>query len=233
LSQRLAVRLRNVWKVYRSGKVYTIALRGITLDVQEGEFLAVVGPSGSGKTTLVNIIAGLDKPTKGSVWVLGKDITHLSEDELALFRRGRIGFIFQQFHLVGRLTALENVEVPLIALGLPPQRRREVARKLLELVGLGDRLNHKPSELSGGEQQRVAIARALAANPKLLLADEPTGNLDSKTAHSVVSLIRDLCKSLKITVILVTHNLELLTYADRVVWLRDGRVAKVEETPAL
>ena len=233
MSQRLAVRLRNVWKVYRSGKVYTIALRGITLDVQEGEFLAVVGPSGSGKTTLVNIIAGLDKPTKGSVWVLGKDITHLSEDELALFRRGRIGFIFQQFHLVGRLTALENVEVPLIALGLPPQKRREVARKLLELVGLGDRLNHKPSELSGGEQQRVAIARALAANPKLLLADEPTGNLDSKTAHSVVSLIRDLCKSLKITVILVTHNLELLTYADRVVWLRDGRVAKVEETPAL
>ncbi len=226
--QRLAVKLVNVWKVYRSGKVATLALRGVNLDVFEGEFIAVVGPSGSGKTTLVNLIAGLDRPNKGRVWVLGRELSRLSEDELSKFRRGRIGFIFQQFHLIGRLTAIENVEVPLIAMNVPPKKRREIATKLLKEVGLGDRLNHKPPELSGGEQQRVAIARALATNPKLILADEPTGNLDTKSAHSVVSLLRRICKSLGITVILVTHNLELLKYADRVAWLRDGRVIKVE-----
>ncbi len=228
MSQEVAVKLVNVWKVYRSGKVPTLALRGVNLTVFQGEFLAVVGPSGSGKTTLVNLVAGLDRPSKGSVWVLGRELSRLSEDELSRFRRGRIGFIFQQFHLIGRLTAVENVEVPLIAMDVPPKERREVAIKLLKEVGLGDRLNHKPSELSGGEQQRVAIARALATKPKLVLADEPTGNLDSKAAHSVVSLIRRLCKSLGITVIFVTHNLELLKYADRVAWLRDGRVVKVE-----
>lgn len=229
MSQRkLVVKLENVWKVYRTGRVGTIALRNVNLDISKGEFIAVVGPSGSGKTTLINIIAGLDKPSKGRVWVLGRDLGNLDEDELSRFRRGKIGFIFQQFHLIGRLTALENVEIPLMAMGLPPKEKRKVALKLLREVGLGDRADHKPFELSGGEQQRVAIARALAANPELILADEPTGNLDSKTAHSVISLLKNVCRSRRVTVVLVTHNHELLKYADRIAWLKDGGVIKVE-----
>ena len=226
--QKLVVKLENVWKVYRTGRVGTIALRNVNLDIFKGEFIAVVGPSGSGKTTLINIIAGLDKPSKGRVWVLGRDLSKLDEDELSRFRRGKIGFIFQQFHLIGRLTALENVEVPLMAMGFPPKEKREVALKLLREVGLGDRADHKPFELSGGEQQRVAIARALAANPELILADEPTGNLDSKTAHSVISLLKNVCRSRGVTVVLVTHNHGLLKYADRVAWLKDGEVVRIE-----
>ena len=223
--------LDNVWKVYRLGYARVYAIRGISLELYRSEFTAVVGPSGSGKSTLLHLIGGLDKPTRGRVVVDGVEISGLDERKLAEYRRRYVGFVFQQFYLIPRLTALENVEIAMMARGVPQSERRRRALELLEVVGLRDRAYHRPGELSGGEQQRVAIARALANNPKLLLADEPTGNLDSVTAHSLMKLFRRLVDEQGVTIIMVTHNLELVSYCDRVVKLRDGVVVGDERVP--
>ena len=216
--------LDNVWKVYRLGYTRVYAVRGVSLELYKSEFTAIVGPSGSGKSTLLHLIGGLDKPTRGRIVVDGMEISSFDERELAEYRRRYVGFVFQQFYLIPRLTALENVEIAMMARGIPQSERRKRALKLLEMVGLKDRAYHRPGELSGGEQQRVAIARALANNPKLLLADEPTGNLDSATAHSIMKLFRRLVDEQGVTIIMVTHNLELVSYCDRVIKLRDGVV---------
>jgi ABC-type lipoprotein export system ATPase subunit len=223
----LLVQIEDVSKEYIAGAIRVTALQEISLTVERGEFLAIVGPSGSGKTTLLNLIGALDRPTRGRVVVDGIDLGALRGDQLADFRRERIGFVFQLFHLVPDLTALENVMLPLI-----PYRRQlkfnleQRARALLEAVGLENRMRHLPGQLSGGEQQRVAIARALIGNPKLLLADEPTGNLDSQTGKEIVELLRRLNREQGLTVIVTTHNLEIVTWSDRVVRLRDGRIVK-------
>ena len=220
--------IEDLWKVYRVGGTEYPALRGVNLVVEEGEFLAVVGPSGSGKSTLLHIVGGLDRPTRGRVVVGGRDLVALSDDELAEYRNRDVGFVFQFFNLVPYLTAVENVELPLAIAGLPRAERRRRALKVLEELGLGDKAFKRPTELSGGEQQRVAIARALVTEPKLVLADEPTGNLDSSSAQVVVRAFRDVVDSRGITVVMVTHNVELTKFCDRVARLRDGRIEGVE-----
>jgi putative ABC transport system ATP-binding protein len=204
-------------------------LRNLSLDVPAGQFLAVAGPSGSGKSTLLGLIAGLDQPTGGTIEVAGVDITRLGEDELARFRRDTIGYVFQSFHLIPTLTAVENVAVPLELAGDPDVTGR--ARALLDAVGLADRAHHYPVQLSGGEQQRVAVARAIARRPRLLLADEPTGNLDSGTGKQIIGLLLDLNEHLASTLVLVTHDAELAAHADRIVGLRDGAIVS-DETAA-
>lgn len=222
------VELRDVWKEYELGRSKVRALRGITLDVEEGEFLALVGPSGSGKSTLLHLIGGLDRPTHGTIRVAGVEVSSLRDDgQLSRFRNEYVGFVFQMFYLVPRLTALENVELPLVARGVEPAERRKAALEALKLVGLEHRARHKPTEMSGGEQQRVAVARAVVSKPKLLLADEPTGNLDSANAKLVMDLFRKLIDELGVTIVMATHNLELLDYCDRAVRLVDGQVAGV------
>jgi putative ABC transport system ATP-binding protein len=220
------VQITGLKKDLTTGQAVVHALRGVDLMVEEGEYLAVVGPSGSGKTTLLGLIGGLDAPTEGQVVVTGVDITELGEDRLAEIRNAAVGFVFQFFNLIPTLTALENVELPVqfaAHVRFDPGRR---ARELLELVGLGDRLHHRPPELSGGEQQRTAIARALANAPALLLADEPTGNLDSATGEEILRLLRRLCDESGQTVVMVTHDPRVATYADRVAFLRDGRIVE-------
>jgi len=220
------VQVTGLKKDLTTGQAIVHALRGVDLTVEEGEYLAVVGPSGSGKTTLLGLIGGLDAPTEGRVVVTGVDITELGEDRLAEIRNAAVGFVFQFFNLIPTLTALENVELPVqfaARARFDPSRR---ARELLELVGLGDRLRHRPPELSGGEQQRTAIARALANDPPLLLVDEPTGNLDSATGEEVLRLLRRLCDESGQTVIVVTHDPRVAAYADRVAFLQDGRIVE-------
>jgi len=211
----------NLKKTYMLGKVPVHALRGVNLRVYPRDFMAILGPSGSGKSTLLNLIGALDKPTEGKVIIDGVDISALNESQLAELRR-KIGFVFQFFNLVPRLSALENVELPLAIAGVSKSERRKKAIELLKMVGLEDRMKHKPMELSGGEQQRVAIARALINNPRYLLMDEPTGNLDSKTANEIMKLVEKLNEEENITVILVTHNQSLANYAERVVHIVDG-----------
>lgn len=212
-------------KTYMLGKVPVEALRGVNLKVEEGEFLSILGPSGSGKSTMLNLIGALDKPTGGKLYIEGVDIATLSDDQLADLRR-RIGFVFQFFNLIPRLTALQNVELPMAIARLGKSERRKRAEKLLETVGLGDRKNHKPSELSGGQQQRVAIARALANNPRFLLMDEPTGNIDSKSAHEIIQLVKRLNIERKVTVIMVTHDQKLASEAARTLHMLDGLIVK-------
>ncbi len=219
------VELDNVTKTYDLGKVKVKALRGINLKVKQGEFLIIMGASGSGKSTCMNMIGCLDVPTSGRVLLDGINISTLSESKLALIRGRKIGFVFQQFNLIPSMTALENVELPMIFQGVDKKTRRERATKLLNQVGLGRRLEHKPNELSGGERQRVAIARALANNPSLILADEPTGNLDSKAGREVMKILTDLHKEGK-TVVMVTHDPSLINYADRIVHIKDGIILK-------
>ncbi|MEX2689983.1 MAG: ABC transporter ATP-binding protein [Candidatus Njordarchaeum guaymaensis] len=214
----------DVHKTYRIGPIEIKALRGVNLTLKQGEFISIVGPSGSGKTTLLNIIGTLDKPTKGMVLIDGKDITKMSESELTQLRRHKIGFIFQFHNLIPILSALENVELPMIIAGIPREERLQRARYLLKLVGLGDRLNHRPNELSGGEQQRVAIARALANKPILILADEPTGELDTENSLLVVSVLRDAVKEVGGSCILVTHNTLVAKKADRTLTIQDGKI---------
>jgi len=211
----------NLQKTYMLGKVPVHALRGVNLRVYPGDFIAILGPSGSGKSTLLNLIGALDKPTEGKVIIDGVDISALNGSQLAELRR-KIGFVFQFFNLVPRLSALENVELPLAIAGVSKSERRKKAIELLKMVGLEDRMNHKPMELSGGEQQRVAIARALINDPRYLLMDEPTGNLDSKTANEIMKLVKKLNEEENITVILVTHNQSLANYAERIVHIVDG-----------
>jgi putative ABC transport system ATP-binding protein len=213
----------NLKKTYMLGKVPVNALRGVNLKVEKGEFLAVLGPSGSGKSTLLNLIGALDKPTDGKLLIEGVDISTLNDDQLADLRR-RIGFVFQFFNLIPRLTARQNVELSMAIAGLGGDERRKRAGELLEIVGLKERMNHKPAELSGGEQQRVAIARALANNPHFLLMDEPTGNIDSKTAGEIIQLVRRLNEDKGVTIIMVTHDQRMAAEARRTVKMFDGSI---------
>jgi putative ABC transport system ATP-binding protein len=215
----------NLRKTYLLGKVPVEALQGVNLKVEEGEFLAVLGPSGSGKSTLLNMIGALDKPTEGKVFIEDIDIATLNDNQLADLRR-KIGFVFQFFNLIPRLTARENVELSMAIVGLGKSERRKRAEELLETVGLKERMNHKPTELSGGEQQRVAIARALANNPKFLLMDEPTGNIDSKTAGEILTLVKRLNEEKGITTIVVTHDQRIASQAKRTVQMLDGLIVK-------
>lgn len=217
------IKLENVRKVYPMGDTLVQALRGLTLEIRKGEFVAVMGPSGSGKSTLLHLLGCLDLPSDGRILLQDVDVSRLAEDHLAQVRGLRIGFVFQTFHLIPTLSALENVELPLLFQRVPRAQRRARAQELLQKVGMADRMHHKPAQLSGGERQRVAIARALAADPEIILADEPTGNLDSASGKAVLELLSQLHREGK-TIILVTHNPEAAQYADRIVRLRDGQL---------
>ncbi len=218
----------DLWKIYRIGSVDYPALRGVSMKIYDGEFVALVGPSGSGKSTLLHLIGGLDRPTKGKITVEGVDLSSLGRNKLAEYRNEKIGFVFQFFNLIPYLTAVENVELTMSICGLSPKIRRAKALKLLEAFGLSEMAYKRPNELSGGEQQRVAIARALANDPKLILADEPTGNIDSESARTVVEAFRRLVDDEGVSVIMVTHNLELTRACDRIIRIRDGRIIGVE-----
>ena len=220
------VELRNVWKVYGDGEVRVEALRGVNLKVSEGEFIAIMGPSGSGKSTLLNMIGCLDKPTRGKVLIDGVDISKLDERELAKIRSEKIGFIFQLFNLSPNLTALENVYLTMLFKGVSRKEGLKRAEELLEIVGMKRRMNHYPNQLSGGEMQRVAIARALANNPKIILADEPTGNLDSKSGREVMKVLEGLNKKLGTTLIVVTHDPEVAKFAEKIFIIKDGKIER-------
>ena len=220
------IELHDVWRLYHMGGETINALAGIDLKVSEGEFVTIVGPSGSGKSTLLNIIGGLDTPTIGRIEVDGQDLSKASDRELSLYRNKKVGFIFQTFNLQPTHTALENVSLPLVFAKVPLWRRKRIAREVMKTVDLSDRLRHKPNQLSGGERQRVAIARALVNDPKILLADEPTGNLDSKTGEQIMELLTRLNKERGITLLLVTHDLKTADYADRMLRMLDGQIAE-------
>ena len=230
MSNEFVVEVLDVHKVYRLGKIEIHALRGVNLKVRRGEFISIMGPSGSGKTTLLNIIGTLDKPTKGKVFIDHEDITKLPDKKLTEIRRKKIGFVFQFHNLIPVLTALENVELPMIIAGVPREERLRRAKHLLKLVGLEDRMNHRPSELSGGEQQRVAIARALANKPSIILADEPTGELDTENSILIMKIFRDAIVEEGATAIVVTHNPLVSSLTDKIYHLRDGVIVG-EEIP--
>lgn len=224
--KKILLSLDDVHKTYHVGEVDVHALRGITLKVCEGEFLAILGKSGSGKSTMLNSIGCLDIPTKGKIHLGNSNIESLHESDLAQIRGKKIGFIFQNFNLILSLSALENVMLPMMFQGIEEDKRKIRAIELLNLVGLGDRMDHTPGQLSGGQQQRVAIARALSNNPEIILADEPTGNLDSKTEEIIMKLLSDLNRKEKKTVIMITHNEKLAKYAERVINLVDGKIMR-------
>jgi putative ABC transport system ATP-binding protein len=223
----MSVKIENVEKTYKLGEILVPALKNTNMELKKGEFVAVMGPSGSGKTTLLNLIGALDKPTKGKIYVDEKDLTTLKEKELNKLRRRTVGYIFQFYNLIPVLSAFENVELPMLIAGLPTKERQERARQLLETVGLAERGDHRPDELSGGEQQRVAIVRALANKPSVVLADEPTGDLDSKTGKEVMLALRDLSRNEGATVIVVTHDPMVASLASRIFEMRDGRIITV------
>jgi putative ABC transport system ATP-binding protein len=220
----IVVRAVGLARRYKMGDSFVDALRGVDLTVAHGEFVALAGPSGSGKSTVLNLIGGLDRPTSGQVWINGIELSDSDERTLTHHRRQHVGFVFQSFNLLPRLTAEENVALPLMFGGVSEKERRARARALLERVGLGPRLAHRPTQLSGGEQQRVAIARALVGQPALLLADEPTGNLDTVIGAEIMSLLKELNREEGLTLLVVTHDPEVAAFADRVVKLRDGQV---------
>ncbi len=228
MPEDMVVRTRGVKKVYDLGKVKVEALRGIDLEIRRGEYISIMGPSGSGKSTLFNMIGGLDKPTEGRVYIDEVDVAQLDAYELAWLRCRKIGYIFQTFNLIPVMTALENVTLPMIFAGMNPDDARDKGVELLKRVGLGDRVHHKPYELSGGQQQRVAIARALANDPAIILADEPTGNLDLKTGKEIINLLKTLNREKQVTVISATHDLKMIDVSDRIFWIRDGRIERVE-----
>jgi len=226
LKRRIVLEARRVWKVYGT-KVQVKALQGIDLPISEGEFIAIIGPSGSGKSTLMHILGCLELPTQGEVAIEDVNIAELSQAELAEIRGKKIGFVFQQFNLLPRTTAQKNVELPLVFQGIGRRERHKRAAEVLEKVGLGDRLNHTSSQLSGGEQQRVAIARALVSNPTIIFADEPTGNLDTKSSMEIMAILRKLNDEGK-TLVVVTHDSDIANWADRIVSLQDGRIMENE-----
>ncbi|MCS7305621.1 MAG: ABC transporter ATP-binding protein [Thermoguttaceae bacterium] len=225
-SNSWCVQLRGIHKYFLRGSERLDVLNGLNLEVPEGEFLALMGPSGSGKTTLLNLIAGLDKPSEGEVWVRDKCISAMSESQLARWRTRNIGFVFQFYHLLPVLTAYENVELPLLLLPLSAAQRRQQVEMVLELVGLKDRMHHRPGQLSGGQQQRVGIARALVTDPALILADEPTGDLDARSAEEILDLLVELQRSLRKTIILVTHDPRAAARAERILHLDKGRLVE-------
>jgi len=224
------IQLENVKKIYKVGETQVNALRGLSYNINEGDFLAIMGPSGSGKSTLMNILGCLDKPTEGKYFLEGEEVSTLDKNKLARIRNKKIGFVFQTFNLLSRTTALENTELPLLYSSMSKKKMRELASKSLSIVGLEGRELHRTNQLSGGEQQRVAIARALVNNPSLILADEPTGNLDTKTGKEIMDIFKKLNQEKNITIILVTHEPELALIARRRVHLRDGQIIKKEES---
>jgi putative ABC transport system ATP-binding protein len=231
LEPQYSIRAVDLTRTYQVGETTIQALRGVSLEVPRGQFVALVGPSGSGKSTFLNLVGGLDRPTEGELWVDGVELSGSKEKALTEHRRRRVGFVFQSFNLLPRLTALENVALPLMFVGVAERERLGRARELLVRVGLEDRLAHRPTQLSGGEQQRVAIARALVTQSSIILADEPTGNVDSVTGNEIMGLLRRLNRDQRVTLLLVTHDAEAASFADRVVQLRDGQV--VAPTPGL
>lgn len=223
----IAIRLRDIKKIYKMGDQELTALNGINLDIKRGEFAALMGPSGSGKSTLMNILGCLDRPTVGSYELEGKEVANLSDDELAVMRNKHIGFVFQNFNLLSRISSLENVALPLVYAGIGASERRKRAKQVLEAVGLGDRAEHMPNELSGGQRQRVAIARALVNNPEIIMADEPTGNLDTKSTNEIMEIFQEMHGRGK-TIILVTHEPEIAVCANRQLLVRDGIITRDE-----
>jgi len=221
------IKMNNVWKTYTMGEIKLDALKNVTAEINEGDFVAITGVSGSGKSTMMNIIGCLDTPTKGTIFLEGENIANLNESQLAQIRGKTIGFIFQQFNLIPTLSAIENVMLPLEFQEEDENKTKQRANKLLEMVGLGDRIHHLPSQLSGGQRQRVAIARSLAVDPKIVLADEPTGNLDSKTGKYVMKFLTELNEKKNKTIIIVTHDTELIKYAKKIFYVKDGEIIKV------
>ncbi|HIE30370.1 TPA: ABC transporter ATP-binding protein [Candidatus Poribacteria bacterium] len=223
----LTVKTEGVIKEYRMGNNVLQALKGIDIEIERGEYISLMGPSGSGKTTLFNMIGALDRATAGKVYIDGQDMSRLDQHQVAWLRCNKIGYIFQSFNLLPVMTALENVTLPMIFAGLSVKERNEKGAKLLERVGLGERLHHKPDELSGGQRQRVAIARALANGPSIILADEPTGNLDMKTGHDIINLLKEMNRENNVTVISATHDLKMIDVSDRIIYIRDGLVERI------
>ena len=223
------IEVKNLYKLYRVGDEVVRALDGVDFNIYKGELCAIVGTSGSGKSTLLNMLAGLEKPTKGEVIISGEHIEKKNEEELVKFRRDNVGFIFQSFHLLGTMNAVENVALPLSFRGVPKDVRLKKADKMLDLVNLGKHKKHMPNQMSGGQQQRVGIARALAMNPQIIFADEPTGNLDSKTTMEVLKLMQKVVREQKQTLVMVTHDNNLATYADRIFKIIDGKIVSIEE----
>lgn len=222
------IEIKNVRKVYRMGEEKVVALDNINFSIDKGEFCCLLGTSGSGKSTLLNLMAGLERPTKGEIKIRDRHVEKMSEKQLAIFRRNHVGFVFQSYNLLPMLTALENVSLPLTFKGVSKFVRDKKAVEMLKAVGLGDRLKHKPSQMSGGQQQRVSIARAFIANPEIVFADEPTGNLDSKTSKEVMDLITGMARKNNQTLIIVTHDIEIAEYADKIIHVRDGNIEKIE-----
>ncbi|MEG2870805.1 MAG: ABC transporter ATP-binding protein [Clostridium sp.] len=223
------IQVRNLYKIYRVGDTKVPALDGVDFDMHKGEFCAIVGPSGSGKSTLLNMLAGLEKPSRGEIIIAGKHLEKLDENQLVAFRRERVGFIFQSYNLLNTMNAIENIALPLSFQGIPKKERIERAKKYLELVGLEKVGDHMPSQMSGGQQQRVGIARALVVHPQIIFADEPTGNLDSKTTLEVLKLMQQIVREQKQTLVMVTHDNHLATYSDRIFHIIDGKIVNIEE----
>ena len=222
------IKIKGVKKVFRMGNEKIFAVNNIDLNIKKGEICCLLGKSGSGKSTLLNLLAGLEKPTKGEIIIANKHIERMNEEQLALFRQKNVGFVFQSYNLLSTLTAMENVTLPLIFEKVPKKQRIERAKKMLSAVGLKERMNHKPKEMSGGQQQRVSIARAFINNPKIIFADEPTGNLDTKTTYEMMDLITGMARKNKQTLIIVTHDLEISEYADRIIHFSDGKIEKID-----
>ena len=223
------IEVRNAKKIYRMGQERIHAVDGISFTVDRGEFCCLLGTSGSGKSTLLNLMAGIEKLTSGDVFIKGQSIKQMSENKLSKFRQENLGFVFQSYNLLGSMTALENVELPLVFKRMPASKRRRMARGILKKVGLGDRMEHKPKEMSGGQQQRVGIARAFVAKPDVVFAGEPTGNLDSRTTIEVMELIKEMAAKHNQTIVMVTHDVSLAAYADKIIHIKDGLIESIEE----
>lgn len=229
MSEKAMISISRMHKVYSLGATQVHALRGLNLEIHSNDYIAIMGPSGSGKSTLMNMIGCLDVPTDGEYWLNGRNVSMLNDDQLAQIRNKEIGFVFQTFNLLPRATALSNVELPLIYSGIPGRKRHEMAMKALDIVGLGDRVDHKPNELSGGQRQRVAIARALVNDPSIILADEPTGNLDSQTSQEIMEIL-DKLHAAGNTIIVVTHEPDIAQFAHQIVMIKDGFVETIKKT---